>query len=213
MNCHICSCEVDEVRSVMLRPWSAEYETWDVTKEPPHADSQAYKQYLKNLEYRRAFICGEGVQQVWRVEGQMRRPILKQYGIDSLDGFASCLPGLWLAITTWASLRLQDDANASRRSLHPLWALVQSASSLLGDGSLLLRRTQSESTAPVEWYVAHILGCLVGLAARVNVAQLADALVVLGNLAAEYQSPQAFAARVQVEAIRLGMTALTTLPP
>ena len=47
---------------------------------------------------------GEGVAHVWRVEGQIRRPVLKQYGIDALDGFASCLPGLWQAITNWASL-------------------------------------------------------------------------------------------------------------
>ena len=87
------------------------------------------------------------------------------------------------------------------------------AARLFGDGSLLLRRTQSESTVPVEWYVAHIVGCLVGLAARVSVLQLAEALAVLGNLAAEYQSPQAFAARVQAEAIRLGIVAVTTPPP
>ena len=53
----------------------------------------------------------------------------------------------------------------------------------------------------------------VGLAARLKVVQLAEALAALGKLEAEYQSPQAFAACVQAEAIRLGMAAVTDVPP
>jgi hypothetical protein len=57
MTCHICSRDVDEVRSVMIRQWSPEYESWGVTKAPPRAGTLEYQQYCRNMQYRRAFIC------------------------------------------------------------------------------------------------------------------------------------------------------------
>jgi hypothetical protein len=66
------------------------------------------------------------------------------------------------------------------------------------------RRGRSEATAPVEWYVSHIAGCLVGFASRLNVAGLADAVGMLSVYLLGHLPPQAFAARVQAELIRLG---------
>jgi len=158
---------------------------------------------------------GEDLQHVWRVEGQLRRPVLKELRIDSLEALYDNLGGLWKFITEWASLRLCDNENTTRRSLHPLWALVQSATGILGDPGLALRRIHSDASAPVAWYVAHIAGCLVGFASRLNVAGLAEALRMLQVHLYHHLTPQAFAARVQAELIRLGVTAATApqLPP
>ena len=117
------------------------------------------------------------------------------------------LGGLWNFITDWASLRLLDGQNTSRRSLHPLWSLVQWAAGILGDPALALQRVASDASAPVSWYVAHIAGCLVGFAARLNLTGLADALRMLQIQLYAHLPPQAFAARVQAELIRLGICA------
>lgn len=57
VKCHICSNDLDELRSVMLRQWLAEYESWGVTIAPPAGGASAYEQYCRNMTYRRAFIC------------------------------------------------------------------------------------------------------------------------------------------------------------
>jgi hypothetical protein len=131
--------------------------------------------------------------------------VLKEFGIHCLPDLYAKLGGLWKYITEWASLRLPDDANSARRTLHPLWAVVQAAAAALGDPAALNRQTASDATAPIAWYVAHILGCLVALAARLQLPALPDALAALRELAGDYLPPQAFAARVQAEGIRLGL--------
>ena len=156
---------------------------------------------------------GENMQHVWRVEGQMRRPVLKEFGIYSVEDFLSRLPGLWNYLPEWASLRLLDDDNTTRRTIHPLWTLVQSAAGILGDPGLALRRIASDASAPVSWYVAHIAGCLVGFASRLNAGGLAQALRLLHVHLYAHLPPRAFTARVQAELIRLGMTNAAQLPP
>jgi hypothetical protein len=66
--------------------------------------------------------------------------------------------------------------------------------------------TASDATAPIQWHVAHILGCLVALAARLKVSELPDALAALRQLAGEYLPEAAFAQRARAEAIRLGQS-------
>jgi hypothetical protein len=76
-----------------------------------------------------------------------------------------------------------------------------------GDPAALCRVTDSEATAPVSWYVPHILGCLVALAARLKLSELPDVLTALRQLAGEYLPEAAFTQRTQAEAIRLGLAA------
>jgi hypothetical protein len=141
--------------------------------------------------------------------------VLKEFGIQSLEDLYAKLGGLWTYITDWASLRLLDDPNSARRTVHPLWACVQGAGTLLGDPTALCRVTASEATAPVSWYVPHILGCLVALAARLKLSELPEVLAALRQLAGEYLPEATFTQRVQAEAIRLGLVqiAAAEVPP
>jgi hypothetical protein len=83
-----------------------------------------------------------------------------------------------------------------------------------GEIALALRRIPSDASAPVSWYVAHIAGCLVGFASRLNVGGLGDALRMLQVHLHAHLPPQDFAARVQAELIRLGIgTAAPPEPP
>jgi hypothetical protein len=146
------------------------------------------------------------------VEGQFRRDILKEFAIHSLPDLYARRADLWNYLTQWASLRLPDDANSARRSLHPLWELVCSASALLGDPAGVSRSVRSDASAPVEWYVRHIAGCLVGFASRLNLTSLAEALGRLRLCVEASMPPNAFAARVQAEGIRLGISPQPPLP-
>jgi hypothetical protein len=71
----------------------------------------------------------------------------------------------------------------------------------------------SDASAPVSWYVAHIAGCLVGFASRLNIDGLADALRRLQVHLHAHVPPHAFAARVQAELIRLGIASATPEQP
>jgi hypothetical protein len=155
-------------------------------------------------------VWGEKVQgqdwpKVWRVEGQLRRTLLKEFAIHTLPDLYARLADLWSYLTGWASLRVPGDANSARRSLHPLWELVCSAGALLGDPAGVSRSVRSDASAPVEWYVRHIAGCLVGFASRLNLTTLAEALGRLRLCVEGYMPQAAFAARVQAEWIRLGI--------
>jgi hypothetical protein len=152
-------------------------------------------------------IIGEQWPDVWRVEGQFRRTILKEFGIDTLDHLYSRLADLWAYLTEWASLRQRDDDNSARRSVHPLWEVVTSAGKLLGDPAGVTRQVNADSTAPVEWYVRHITGCLVALASRLKLVSIADAIADLRQHVERHMPENAFAARVHAELVRLGVAA------
>lgn len=72
-------------------------------------------------------LWGGVTENVWRVEFQVRKEVLKRFGIrtfqDLFDGNGDVLRYLVQEHTT---LRVrQDDSNRSRWPLHPLWALLQ----------------------------------------------------------------------------------------
>lgn len=67
----------------------------------------------------------EGGEPVWRLEAQLRRQVLKELGIETLDKALQNLGGAWRYVTEdW--LRLcepnPEDANRSRWPVCPLWA-------------------------------------------------------------------------------------------
>lgn len=72
-------------------------------------------------------LWGGVSENVWRVEFQVRKEVLKRFGIrtfqDLFDGAGDVLRHLVFEHTT---LRVpQDDTNRSRWPLHPLWAMLQ----------------------------------------------------------------------------------------
>lgn len=141
---------------------------------------------------------------VWRIEGQFRRTALKEFGIHTPDDLGVKLTGLWTYLISWASLRLHDNPNRSRCTLHPLWNAATSATERFGDPTLVFRQRQSTATAPVDWYISHIAGCLVGFAARLNITDLPAALRAFDERFGSNLHKQQFADKVQNEMIRLG---------
>ena len=113
---------------------------------------------------------------IWRVEFQIRRNGLKSFGINTLDDLPAKLGGIWSNLTErWFSLRLHDNDNRTRCSVHPWWQAVQSVAADLGSEILIERRRKPDSMAPAEWYISHAAGCLAAYAARMGIEDIGRA--------------------------------------
>ena len=111
------------------------------------------------------------------MEYQLRRPALKEFGINSLDDLKAKQAGLWRYLTSkWFSLRLPDNEKAERRTIHPFWCAVQECFGQNALGNEIQRIYRQEGTAPVEWYLSHIDGCLSSFAALLGITNRDDAL-------------------------------------
>lgn len=141
---------------------------------------------------------------VWRVEFQLRRSLLKSFSINTVPELISGLNGLWTHLThDWFSLRLLDDTNTTRRTVHPWWQDVQSCADRFGTFRPLIRNTERQ-TASVDWYVAHIAGCFVGLAARLQVNDCNTAIQALAAELRRYFAVHSFRGKYTVQSIKLG---------
>ncbi|MFT3786035.1 MAG: hypothetical protein QM770_07700 [Tepidisphaeraceae bacterium] len=143
---------------------------------------------------------------VWRVEFQLRRLALKQFGIRSLEQLPERTPKVWNALTEQCMvLREPDDSNKSRRSVHPWWAAVQSVGELLGSELSAVRDTRKPGTAPTQWYVSHGAGCVVGYAARTGTRQIGDAIHQFMAEVWAYWNERDFDGRYRVERLKLNL--------
>jgi len=78
-------------------------------------------------------LPADGIKDVWRIEFQLRRNVLKQFKVDTLPDLIDRAGGIWSDLTdSWLSFRLNDDDNSSRRTVHPWWTAVQEVGSDFG---------------------------------------------------------------------------------
>jgi hypothetical protein len=84
--------------------------------------------------------------QVWRVEVQLRRESLKDFGIETFDDLLNSSQALWNYCTNqWLSMRA-GNKNAARRQLLDFWKGVQATRLNLRDDSInLVRRERVRS--------------------------------------------------------------------
>lgn len=117
---------------------------------------------------------------VWRVEFQLRRPALKQYGVNSLESLYEKIGGIWKDLTErWFSLRLPDNESTERRTVHPFWKVVQDCAESFGPSDNAKRDLSRSDTASDKWYLSHIDGCLAAFAARHGMENRREALDAL----------------------------------
>lgn len=63
---------------------------------------------------------------IWRTEFQIRRKMLKQSGVHTMDDFIKKKSNIWAYLTEkWLILRNTDDINRTRRSTDKNWRLIQ----------------------------------------------------------------------------------------
>lgn len=143
---------------------------------------------------------------IWRVEFQLRRPALKQFGIDSIDNLHHRAAGVWQYLCTdWFSLRLHDDSNTKRRTVHPLWQAVTDCAELFGPLMDVQRKIDKPELASVEWYVNHIAGCFAGFAARLGLTDFTDSLEALFDALVKYWETRPWDERVMAKLLQAGV--------
>jgi hypothetical protein len=141
--------------------------------------------YNKGLEVRQGGIKlwflelwqRESTEDVWRIEFQVRRPALKQFGINSLEDLKEKQAGLWFYLTSkWFSLRLPDHDKAERKTIHPFWCAVQECFKQYAPDKEVKRMCRSAGAVSPDWHLSHIDGCLSSFAARLGITNRDDAL-------------------------------------
>lgn len=147
----------------------------------------------------------ESTENIWRVEYQIRRIALKQFNINSLDDLKEKQAGLWHYLTSkWFSLRLPDNEKTERRTIHPFWHSVQKCFGQITLETEIRRIYRQETTAPMEWYLSHIDGCLSSLAAHLGITNRDDALHELQNRLARRNNAKDFETACIKKAIQRG---------
>ena len=122
----------------------------------------------------------ESTEDVWRIEFQLRRPALKQFGINSINDLEEKKASVWRYLTTkWFSLRIPDNDKAERRTLHPFWHAVQECFQVNESSSDVKRVYKSDNPASPEWHLSHIDGCLSSFASILGITNREDALTEL----------------------------------
>ena len=86
----------------------------------PHAAIRAriYDKAKESIKHHKEWFRNiwkvEKLEDIWRVEFQLRREALKAYGLDTIDALLATLGGMWRDLSVnWFSLRLKDDSNTS----------------------------------------------------------------------------------------------------
>ena len=103
---------------------------------------------------------------VWRIEFQIRRSILKQYKINSIDDLRNEKADLWQYMTgEWFSLRYQNNENQSRRTIHEFWKIVQSCGQYFGTVKWTKRHYEKNKAIFIKWHVARMINLLISCAA------------------------------------------------
>lgn len=142
---------------------------------------------------------------IWRVEFQLRRAALKQYGIDCLPDLYEKVGGIWKDLTErWFSLRLPDNESTERRTVHAFWEAVQACAVGFGPATELKRNLGGSGEVSIEWYLSHIDGCLTSVAARLGVENREEALRELAKRL-NFRSAGDFNKQVVMKAITLGL--------
>lgn len=143
---------------------------------------------------------------VWRVEFQLRRPFLKSCGIDSLEQLLQARGVLWSYLTgTWFSLRAEDNAHVSRRSILQFWEVVQGAFSSLETDAEPLRRQSPKPSPDPSRVIQQAASLLVGYGARRQLTDLGTAAHEFLQALQETLSENEFQIACQRKAIQLGV--------
>jgi len=119
----------------------------------------------------------ESTEDIWRTEFEIKRPALKQFGINSLDDLKERQAGVWRNLTSkWFSLRLPNNEKAERRTIHPFWCAVQECFQQNGPAKEIKRVYGSAGVVKPEWHLSHMEGCLSSFAALLGITNRDDAL-------------------------------------
>jgi len=167
------------------------------------------KEILKSQKLWFSKIWGGGKHKhIWRVEFQLTRPALKDFGVDTVEDLCREAGGIWSYLThNWFSLRNPENGRQNRREIHPWWQAVQAVAPQFGAAKEATRLGKDDLLQPAGWYVQHIAGMLPSFAARQGIRDLCDAIHELSNHVICYWYDKDFLAAYDKRLFRLGFAA------
>jgi len=118
--------------------------------------------------------------QVWRTEFQLRRPVLKEFNINSLNDLPSNINGLWKYLTEeWLTFRTpQADSNSARWPVKRKWVKVQNAEINQTDSMLVRKKVKRGNS---EQLLNQIGGLLITLGALNDLHKIEHTLELSRN--------------------------------
>jgi len=148
----------------------------------------------------------ESPEDIWRVEFEIRRDVLRQFSIDTLPELYTKLPGIWEYLTThWFSLRRHDNAHISRRSTHPFWQTIQQAGEALGKSTSVVREWK-HGVPDAAVTISRLLGYFKSYAALKARDELDGAVGALVQVIYESLTAEDFKAEVHKRMIVFGQS-------
>jgi hypothetical protein len=120
-----------------------------------------------------------GTGDIWRVEAQIRRQILKEFCINKVENLWDLEPGLWAYFTQkWMSIKQPSGENVSRWRTKKKWVLIQTAG-LSQKASPLVR--ESVITGNIERLLNLGSGVMISIATMTGNDNLNDTARILAN--------------------------------
>ena len=142
---------------------------------------------------------------IWRVEFQIRRSVLHQYRIRDLAGLWETIGSVWSYLTSeWFSLRLPDNDKAERRTVHPWWQAVHECGLLFGADNGVRRTFDSDDVQSIKEILPHVFGRMVTIAALSGVKDRVKSIHHLGKLLYKSTDDAKFNEKYQEKLIKLG---------
>ena len=120
---------------------------------------KSHKDWLKPLWVARGW---DGESRVLRLEFEIKRDVLKGFGLESLADVLRAMAGVWsYATTEWLRLTLPnpDDGTRSRWPIHPLWGML-SGVDWDGERGPLSRSFALDRAPSVRWLLRQIFALL-----------------------------------------------------
>jgi len=144
---------------------------------------------------------------VWRIEAQIRRPVLKSFLINTVEDLLKKKADLWRYITEdWFSLRNMDNENTSRRTIHEFWKKIQACTEIFGQQQGSKRHYEKKRASSSQWHMARIANHCIPIAA---IHDLCDPAACVGKVAKEVMriiDNGDFLEKVKMKAIDLGIS-------
>jgi len=146
-------------------------------------------------------------QDVWRIEAQIRRLILKQYHINTIEDLHKKKADLWKYITDdWLTLRYPDNENQSRRTVHEFWQLVQECTKLFGSITGAKRQCEKIKAIKIDWHISRIANHFVSCSAILNDYDLERVIQKINSKIFIKLDFDTFIEKVKKKSINLGIT-------
>lgn len=146
-------------------------------------------------------------QDVWRIEAQIRRLILKQYQINTIEDLHKKKADLWKEITGgWLSLRYPDNENQSRRTVHEFWKLVQECTKLFGSTTGAKRQCEKIKAMKIDWHASRIANHFVSCSAILNDYDFKSVIQKVNSKILIKCDFDTFLEKVKKKSIELGIT-------